>query len=204
MGNISDTIDCLLEDPEIEGKKRGFERAAEEFAPIVKKIEKKYKGIIKFLDEKKEFFDKRLDNLTDRLSRLESDREKLKKKLDSTCESYGIPIPAANTGAFPSSFGSSFSATVSSSLLPVPTPFILLGMIVDARKRKRKEAELEGYEEARTTIFLPKISDMREKFAKIKQNSDQKIKEYLNLVEKCLSEIDILELQIVELRLMMD
>ncbi|MDR3354828.1 MAG: hypothetical protein LBO21_07305 [Synergistaceae bacterium] len=184
------------EDPETEGERLGFERAAEEFEPVMRKMEDEYEGIARALSEKNDSLEQKVDYLVDKISKLESEKRGLKRKRSSACGSLGMP---ASYSAVP--FGAMDSAGRQS---PLIAPMGFLGAAYE-QKRRRKDAELKGYEEAKTTIFPQRISDLRKRLAAVKKDNDQEIINiYLNLIETCLSEIGMLELQIAEIKLMSD
>ncbi|GHS91642.1 hypothetical protein AGMMS49957_18470 [Synergistales bacterium] len=181
---------ATIKSEETEGKKRGYDRAAKEFVPIVEKLEKDYDELAKNIQEEKHSYNKVIDDLIDQLSNFKSEKDRLLQKRNSICQTLGVSESFWGGGASFAGATGGFSGSYAWDLL------------MGAKINRQKAAEMAGYEEARTKIFLPKIAAMKEKLEKLKQDASQKIKEYIDLIQTILSEIEQTQAEIVALTIL--
>lgn len=85
MGLISQLFglefDDLFKDPEIEGKKKGYERAAKEYEPTFQKIKNEYEVTKKILENETASYNEKADALIKRLEDLERKEEILRRQV---------------------------------------------------------------------------------------------------------------------------
>lgn len=89
-----DKIEVLLSDPEIDGKKAGYERAAREYEVIYKELKQEHREIMEQIEKTKNEYDTKNDKLIDKRAQLEEKRDALRERVrckeERVSEKYGM------------------------------------------------------------------------------------------------------------------
>ena len=190
---IVDSIQMLTTDVETEGRKNGYERAAREYETVYRELEIEYVNAIKHLREQQSAYHTESEKYLNKLSSLESERGRLKEKANSkmrlTANKFDVSVSTVQ-----SALGGSGSII---SLGPS-----IFGMIADSRRRKMREAEKDGYAEARS-LYEGKLRKLRERLSQLKESGTKKINEYISLTEEVLKEMEKIQMQIADMEILL-
>ena len=89
--SLSEGVNVLLCDPEIDGKKAGYERASKEYEKVYKELKQEHKEIMEQIKNLRNTYDFKSNMLIDRLAHLEERRDDLKKKVQCKEEQVSSP-----------------------------------------------------------------------------------------------------------------
>lgn len=194
--NIIDMIGfvgTVLSDPETDGKKDGYVRAAKEYEPIYQGLKKEYDSAILEIQRQKQNFDIESDAQIGYLAQLEKKRDSLQEqfnyKVKQTSSKHGIPVP-------------SLMGSLSNACVVRDTSWDMMRLITDSKLRKRKEAEKAGYSEAKK-LYEGKLKSLRDKLEQEKVNGNKKLKDYSELITKVLNEIEDTQMKIADLEIVL-
>ena len=192
--NIFDAIefiDSVTSDPETEGKKDGYERAAKEYEPIYQDLKHEYDSAIAEIECQKKNYDIESSVQIGYLSKLEEKRDSLQERVNAkaqqTASAYGVSV-------------STLMSSFSSAGVVQGTSWDLMRFITDSRMRRRKEAEKVGYSEAKQ-LYEKKLKSLRDKLEQEKENASRQLKDYANLISKILAEIEDNQMKIADLEI---
>lgn len=192
--NIFDAIefiDSVTSDPETEGKKDGYERAAKEYEPIYQDLKHEYDSAIAEIECQKKNYDIESSVQIGYLSKLEEKRDSLQERVNAkaqqTASAYGVSV-------------STLMSSFSSAGVVQDTSWDLMRFITDSRMRRRKEAEKVGYSEAKQ-LYEKKLKSLRDKLEQEKENASRQLKDYANLISKILAEIEDNQMKIADLEI---
>lgn len=187
MGLISQLFglefDDLFKDPEIEGKKKGYERAAKEYEPTFQKIKNEYEVTKKILENETASYNEKADALIKRLEDLERKEEILRRqvyrkyngKSDVQDYEYGHTTAALYID--------------------------IIGFFLD-RNQKFSEAEKQGYLEAKK-VYEAKIAKLKRELAILKNKGNLEIQKLLNMIDEVLNVIADERMKIAELEMLL-
>lgn len=192
--NIFDVVkfvDEITSDPVTDGKKDGYERAANEYEPIYQELEQEYNNAISEIKRQKRNYDVESDAKIGYLAQLEKKRDNLQKRVNSkvkqTATAYGVSA-------------STLMNSFSSAGVVRDTSWDMMRFITDSRMRKRKEAEKAGYSEAKQ-LYEEKLKKLRSKLEQEKVNASRQLKDYADLISKVLTEIEDTQIKIADLEI---
>lgn len=192
--NIFDVVkfvDEITSDPVTDGKKDGYERAANEYEPIYQELEQEYNNAISEIKRQKRNYDVESDAKIGYLAQLEKKRDNLQKRVNSkvkqTATAYGVSA-------------STLMNSFSSAGVVRDTSWDMMRFITDSRMRKRKEAEKAGYSEAKQ-LYEEKLKKLRSKLEQEKVNASRQLKDYADLIFKVLTEIEDTQIKIADLEI---
>lgn len=189
-----DKVDMLFMDVEIEGKKRGYEKAATEYEKVFKAVETEYNTTEEIINSQKEMYNKQSDVLIDKLEALECQKRILEnqvgKKTKAVSEKYDIPLSQVQ--------GSLAAGTI----LVSPLIFGVFNMIYQHKEQKFREAEQRGYLEAKK-LYETKISELKRKLASLKNKGNSEIEELKEMIGNVLEEIAEKQMKIAELEILL-
>lgn len=186
-------VDAVTSDPETDGKKDGYERAANEYEPIYQELKKEYDSAILEIQRQKLNYDIESDAKIGFLAQLEKKRDSLQERVN-----YKAKQVASRHGVSVSSLMSSFS----SAGVVRDTSWDMMRFITDSRMRKRKEAEKAGYSEAKR-LYEGKLKSLRDKLEQEKANASRQLRDYTELISKVLSEIEDTQMKIADLEIVL-
>lgn len=187
MGLISQLFglefDDLFKDPKIEGKKKGYERAAKEYEPTFQKIKNEYEVTKKILENETASYNEKANALIKRLEDLERKEEilrrqvyrKYKGKSDVQDYEYGATTTALHMN--------------------------IIGFFLD-RNQKFSEAEKQGYLEAKK-VYEAKIAKLKRDLAILKNKGNLEIQKLLNMIDEVLNVIADERMKIAELEMLL-
>lgn len=176
LDHLQDSVDATLGDPEEEGIKRGYAKAANEFEPLVRDIEREYNDVIENVNRSDRSFGEQTKYLLNKIKLLEEEKERLSELRNARAMQYGISI--SNLESF------------------VTNPYCDIGkMFVDSRITKMKKAEQNAYNEA-CSKFAKKIAEMKIRLRDCKRKTDEDLKSKISHIEDCMEEIVNLQKQI--------
>ncbi len=193
ISDILDFIDSITSDPEVDGKKDGYERAANEYEPIYQELKKEYDSAISEIKRLKQNYDTASSAKIEYLAQLEKKRDSLQERVN-----YKAKQIASEHGISVSSLMSSFSNTG----VVQDTSWDIMRFITDSRMRKRKEAEKVGYSEAKR-LYEEKLKSLRDKLERVKANASRQLKDYAELISKVLAEIEDIQIKIADLEIVL-
>ena len=191
----TEIVSAIIEDPVLEGRKLGYERAAKEYKPIIKELKDNLKKAKTNFESNDRSLEVKLNEADVLLERLETEKKDLWNKINSrinnknhnTDHSYSIQ---------------NFTALASSAALRSKEPYdfyLLEGYLSNKRKRK-SEAEEAGYQEAKEE-HLRKIEELKKEFNDFIKSSENVINNKMNLILKYYEEIAIVKTAITEMKL---
>lgn len=173
-----------VKDPEIEGKKKGYERAVKEYEPAFQKIKNEYEVTKKILGNEKASYNEKADALIKRLEDLERKEEILRRQVyrkykgRSDVQDYEYPVD--RTG--------------------YATAMLYTDII--GRKQKFSEAEKQGYLEAKK-VYEAKIAKLKRDLAILKNKGNLEIQKLLNMIDDVLNVIADERMKIAELEMLL-
>lgn len=191
--DVIDFVDAVTSDPETDGKKDGYERAANEYEPIYLELKKEYDSAILEIQRQKRNYDVESDAKIGYLAQLEKKRDSLQERVN-----YKAKQVASEHGISVSSLMDSFS----SAGVVRDTSWDMMRFITDSRMRKRKEAEKAGYSEAKR-LYEGKLKSLRDKLEQEKSNASRQLRDYAGLISKVLEEIEDTQMKIADLEIVL-
>lgn len=192
-GSIFDVIEYignLNSDPETDGKKDGYKRAAAEYKPVYQKLKKEYKQAISEIQRQKQCYDSESNAKIAYLSKLEKQRDALQEKLETR-----IRAVVDEEGLSVSDLGSSLGRSGF-----IKDPYSEITWSILERKWRRKKAEKEGYLEAKQ-LYEEKLDVLRRKLEEEKANASRQMKKYADLISDILREIEETQMKIADLKI---
>ena len=189
--DVANFIDSVTSDPVTDGKKDGYERAANEYEPIYQELKREYDSALLEIQRQKRNYDIESDAKIGYLSQLEKKRDSLQERVN-----YKAKQVASEHGVSVSSIMNSFSG----SGVVRDTSWDMMRFITDSRMRKRKEAEKAGYSEAKR-LYEGKLKSLRDKLEQEKANANRQLKDYADLISKVLAEIEDTQMKIADLEI---
>lgn len=176
LDHAQDVVDATLGDPKEEGIKRGYEKAANEFEPLVAEIEREYQEVIYFITQTNKTYDQKTQYLLNKIQELNEEKQRLISRRDSYAKQRGVSVQ--NLSSF------------------VHNPQRdLYKYIINERIAQMKKAEQSAYIEA-SAKFNRKITQMRNRLQECKRAANENLRKRIELVEDCLAEIAELQKQI--------
>lgn len=191
--DVVEFIDAVTSDPETDGKKDGYERAAKEYEPIYQELKQEYDNAIAEIRRKKSSYDIESNSKIGYLTQLEKRRDSLQEQVNNK-----VRQTAAAHGVSVSSLMGSFSSTG----IVRDTSWDMMRFITDSRMQKRKEAEKAGYSEAKR-LYEEKLKSLREKLEHEKSGANKQLKDYADLIAKVLLEIEDTKMKIADLEIVL-
>lgn len=176
LDHVQDTVDIVCHTPKEVGMKRGYEKAANEFEPIVAEIEKEYEEVIEFIAQTNRTYEEKTQYLLDKIKVLNEEKERLINRRNHCAEQHGINVENSR------------------SIIENPNGNVCK-LIVEARIAQMKQAEQAAYREA-VARFDRKVTQMRQRLRAYKHQANENLKKRIELVEACLEEIAELQKQI--------
>lgn len=184
-------VDAVTSDPVTEGKKDGYERAANEYEPIYQELKKEYEQAIAEIQRQRNAYDRQSDESISYLAQLEKERDRMQASVNDKARQV-----ASNYGISVSSLMGSFSSTN----VVRDTRWDMMNFITDSRMQKRKVAEKAGYSEAKQ-LYERKLNSLHDKLNIEKENGSKQLKEYADLIANILKEIENEKIKIADLKI---
>ena len=195
-----DIIDMLLIDPVVEGKKRGYEKAAREYSYAFETIEKQYEETKKILNDKKISYEEKSEALLKKLKSYENERIQYEQSLyieaKSIAKKYDIPL----SQVFGACDNTVWATTWSGGKNIFECFFGYKGLIYNYKEAKLMEAKAKGYMEAKE-LYEQKINKLRKELALLKAKGDAEICELTDLISEILEAIADEQMKIAALRI---
>jgi len=193
---LVEKVDMLFTDVEIEGKKQGYVRAAEEYEKAFREIENEYDEVKSLIKNKSITYNARLDMLNEKLKIIEVEKQLLEKQLIKQEEEFSIKMGVPTIEIHQAIMGQGLMPT--SSYYKVD----ILDVVYRYKERQQKEAEIKGYLEAKT-LYDEKLSKMKMNIMKLRNEGDEEIRELLLIISDVLKEIADGEMRIAEMQIIM-
>ncbi len=171
-----DVYDAAKKDPVIEGKKRGYQQAAEEFEKIYRELKTEYDNAKELFKKQLAQKDKQLDEYIAVLEKLEKEKGILENELKAQEKRLEVKI-SASAGFIYFDFSS-----------------------ILKNHPKFDKAKIDGYNEAKA-IYKRKLSYLKGQLTKLKNEANKTINEHQELIAMALSEISQLKMVIAEMKL---
>ena len=185
------TRTLLFGDVRTEGKKRGYERAAREYEQVLTKIAKEYDDGKNRVSRKKAYYDKKINDLTDKLGQLEKERKRLEKELNVK---LGLGL-----GEFEKS--NAFNAL--SDIYKFSGIYSVFELVLKYRRGIFDREEIKGYEEAKA-VYEKKMESMKKDLKKLKTDEDRETQKLQKIVNEILDNISEEEMKIADLKLALE
>lgn len=192
--NIDRLEITLMDDVVTEGKKRGYCRAANEYGKVFRSIETEYKQAKELIEAHKNMYDAQSDALIEKLESLESQKRRLENQVKQKCialsEKYDIPVSQVQRGL------------ATGTLIMGPATVDILGMIYRYKEKKLREAEQDGYLEARE-LYESKIAKLKKELAELRSKGSADIKKMVSMIDEILDAIAEEQMKIAELKILL-
>lgn len=171
----------IEESAEIEGKKKGYERAAEEFQPILRQIEKQYEEAFAVFEKSRALKINSLKEHALLLRKLEKEKEDLLKILENKKQTNDFDdMPSSLTGT------------------------VYVNWFKSIRDEFIDEYETIGYEEAKKEIWDKEIRKLKSKLARLKNDSDEELAKIQGSIDKCMKEIIVIQKKIADINILIE
>lgn len=189
-----DVVDVLFSDPEIDGKKAGYEKAAKEYEKVYNELKREHKEIMDQIKGQRMKYDAKNDMLIEQLARLEEKRDNLKERLEyrekRMSEKYGIPINTVHETALSGGFiGESPTIDV-------------IGLLYGYKKKKLMEAEHKGYMEVRE-LYEEKLRKLKQELREEKKKGYMEVQNLIDLMCDIFEEISQKKMEIAGLEILL-
>ncbi len=192
--SLSEGVNVLFCDPEIDGKKAGYERASKEYEKVYKELKQEHKEIMEQIKNLRNTYDFKSNMLIDRLAHLEEKRDDLKKKVqykeERVSEKYNIPLSSVH------------SAVLSNGLMSDSLTEDIIGMVYDYKKKKLIEAEHRGYVEARE-LYEDKLKNLKQELREEKRKGYTEIQNLVDLMCDVFEEISGIQMEVAGLEILL-
>ncbi|WP_455538019.1 hypothetical protein [Terrisporobacter sp.] len=193
MCEAQDKIDILFSDAEVEGKKRGYSKAAKEYEKVFKELESTYKETETALELEKEKLDNKCEKLIAILEDLQYKKNILESEVEAkskrVCEVYNLDVKKYN-------FMKCTNTRSSNSIIS------LIDIIYSSKEKKLKKAEEVGYLEAKK-LYENKLMDMRKKLENLKLKGNVEMEKITDLITEVSDEIMNTQMYIAELNILL-
>lgn len=193
--NFLDKVNIIFTDVEIEGKKNGYENASKEYELIFLKLENQYRETERLINIEKNFYGNQSQNLIDKLSDLENERDALKMRVNHQVNKISkyYNVSAASIGL----------SMMNGTLLIPNSNFGVIDIIYRYKDKKMKKAEQYGYLEAKA-IYEEKIKKLQNELTVLKENGNYEIRKLVDLISDVLKEIVNIQTSITELKILVE
>lgn len=189
-------IEMLFTDVEIEGKKRGYEKASKEYQILFKKLKTYYSAIINQTEIDVKELDNYSEGLLNQLALLENEKIELQKQLDNKIKQVSKKYGISQSVVY-----SMWSMSSEESLFHQNTSFDIVDIIYKHKEKKLHRAEQQGYEEARE-IYIKKLEKEKLKLQQYMNKISSEKKNMVKLINEVLEEIASNETKIAELKIL--
>lgn len=193
--NVSKGVNVLFCDPEDEGKKAGYDRAAGEYAKVFDELKREHQKIMDQIKAQRNNYNAKNDALIERLEQLEKKRDQLKikahNKEESVSKKYDIPIETVHSSAVTGDIFGGGLFTVN-----------IFELVYNYKKDKYMKAKHEGYLEARK-LYVEKIKKLKQELRDEKQKGYTQIQNLIDMMSEVFEEISNVQLEIVGLELLL-
>lgn len=197
--DIIDKVEMLFTDVEKEGKKKGYSRAAEEYGKVFRSIESEYKQAKELIESQKNMYDMQSDALIEKLEALEKQKRRLENQVEqktkAVSEKYDISVSQVKEGL------NSSTGLIASEPWGSPGS-ILLDIAYDHKVKKLREAERDGYLEAKK-LYEEKIGKLKKELEELKRKGSAEIQEMSNMIIEILDAIADEQMKIAELEILL-
>lgn len=197
--DIIDKVEMLFTDVEKEGKKKGYSRAAEEYGKVFRSIESEYKQAKELIESQKNMYDMQSDALIEKLEALEKQKRRLENQVEqktkAVSEKYDISVSQVKEGL------NSSTGLIASEPWGSPGS-ILLDIAYDHKVKKLREAERDGYLEAKK-LYEEKIGKLKKELEELKRKGSAEIQEMSNMIIEILDAIADEQMKIAELKILL-
>lgn len=193
--NFLDKINIIFTDVEIEGKKKGYEKASKEYELIFLKLENQYRETERLINIEKNFYGNKSQNLIDKLSDLENERDALKMRVNHQVDKISkyYNVSSASIGL----------SMMNGTLLIPNSNFGVIDIIYRYKDKKMKKAEQYGYLEAKA-IYEEKIKKLQNELIILKESGNYEIRKLVDLISDVLKEIVNIQTSITELKILIE
>lgn len=188
-------VEMLFKDVNTVGKKQGFERAAKEYEKAYSAIEKEFKKTKELIEKQKNTYETQTEELTEMYIHLKQLKAELERQVNLKANEvslyYDIPmeeiIRNLKTGTL---------------LINIFTFFPILGVIYNHKGKKLREAEQQGYIEAKD-LHEEKIDKLKVELGRLRENADEDIQQLLSLISEMLDSIAKEQTKITDLAILL-
>lgn len=204
--------DMLTCDPETDGKKQGYNRAAKEYTYAYRSIKKEFNVAKEVFEEHRANLDCETERFINLQEDLEIKRKKLEKEVERKAEEVshtsGVALSSVKSaiksgGILPTSSAIAGGALAANPLVAgVCCAPSLLEIICAAKKRKMAKYEQIGYEEAKE-LYEKKIDKLKEELEILKEKASGEELRMSNLIDRIMSQIIQDRTTIAELKIIM-
>ena len=171
-----EVVEAAKKDPIIEGKKRGYQQAAEEFEKVYNELKIEYDNAKKLFKKQITQKDKQLEEYIVALEKLEKEKSKLENELKA--QENRLEVKSNQRAGL-------IYFDFSSILKNHP---------------KFDKAKIDGYNEAKA-MYIKKLSYLKGQLTKLRNEANTVINEHQELISLTLSEISQLKIVITEMKL---
>lgn len=192
--SFEDKVKMLRTDVETEGKKKGFARAADEYAKVFRTIEREYQQTRELLASQKSAYDAQAEAFIAKLEALERKKAQLEKQVQQksrdVSEKYDIPVSQVQSSLAAGNFLSG-SATID-----------ILGILYRHKEKKLREAERRGYLEAKE-LYEAKIDSLKAELEELRIRGSADMMKMVAMIRELLDAIAEEEMKIAELKILL-
>lgn len=178
--SFNEKIEMLRKDVNTEGKKKGHVRAAKEYGKAYRIVEKEFKKTKDLLEDQKNTHETQIKELTELYNHLKQLSTELKRQVDLKANEISLyyDIPREDI----------HHKLNAGTLLDFFKAFSILSIIYTYKEKKLREAEHQGYIEAKD-IHEGKIDKLITELERLKKNANKDIQELLSLISEILEDI---------------
>ena len=191
--DIGEKVAMIFKDVKTDGKKRGYKKAAVEYEKAFKAIEEEQKSTKEFFERQKNSFNVRSEVLIFKLESLETQKKELenqvKQKNQEVSIKYKIPLGRVE-------------ALTNATITGGPLVLDFLRLIYIHKDKKLREAEQEGYTEAKKDFDI-KTTKLKSDLMELKNKGSKEIEEYINMIGDLFDAISDEHMKIAELEILL-
>ena len=194
--SIIEKVEMIFTDVETEGKKQGYDRAANEYGKVYRAIETEFLETKKLIELNKNSCDNQVEGLINKLEALEKEKSRLEQQVNSkihdVSSKFDIPIGDVKK-----------SLACGTLLVGGPLASVdILDLIYRHKEKKLKQAEQRGYAEARE-LYENKIERLKAELRRLKEDANKDIQNLIMMIDEVLEAIINEQMKIAELRVLL-
>jgi len=174
---LSQELKTIFSDVKTEGRKKGYNRAAQEYEPVLAEVEWAYDEIVATIKKQGVFYRQTSEKILGVASKLNEENEEIKEnvrnKTVKVSEKYNMSIAGVSSiiGMGRNPF---------TELYPSRQPD-LIDAVYRFRKGQMDKAEQEGYQEAKE-VYEQAITTKKKELKQLQQKIDGQTKEMMDIV----------------------
>ena len=175
--SLKEEVKTIFSDVKVEGKKRGYEKAAKEYERILEEIEWAYNETMDIIKKQGLFYRKTSEKLLKIATELNKENQEVNQSVESktaeVSKKYNTSIDKISSAIGPGTqvFTSLYSDMQTS----------LIDAVYEFRKMQMDKAEQEGYQEAKE-VYEKLIKEKKEKLSELQQKEEGNNKQMVKLI----------------------